>query len=281
MPGITDVPGVEVWGKGRGEYTLPCGCVDGQGEVHRKIILREMTGYEEDMMDDDEIPRVQRITDVLAACIEQIGTITDKEMIRQIIADEMPAGHGITSTDRIAAMVFLRRASVGDIYKFQRRCPRCGHMNKNRTLDLSTIKMTPVPKERVSKRRVEVTLPRTKKKAIVRVMTAKHEDRILQLRPTQKDLRTAAMAARVESIDGSTFPDTQAAMDALKGLPQADRVYIREIYDIMEADVDTAVEVVCDSSVCRAEYEFQLDLGQAFFSNTQGAGVTEKELNWL
>jgi hypothetical protein len=271
---------VEVWGQGRGQFTLPCGCVDGDGEVHKEIVLREMRGHEEDMMDDDSLPRSKRMTNVLAGCTEQIGSIKDPNQIREMIADETKMGKGITSTDRIAAMIFLRRVSVGDIYKFERRCPRCGHMNKNRTLDLSTLKVKAVPKERVPKRRVEITLPRSKKKAVLRVLTARFEERLFELRPTQKDLRTVAMAARVESIDGTAFTNTQAALDALKDLAQADRVYIRDVYDLMEADVDTEVEVVCDSVICQAEFAFPLDMGQTFFSNA-GAGVTEQELKWL
>lgn len=281
MAGVSDIPGIEIHGKGRGEYRLPCGWVSEDGKVHKRIIFREMTGVEEDMMDDEDVPRVQRVTDVLSACCTQVGDVTDKDEIRRVIADDMRAGKGITSTDRIACLIFLRRVSVGDLYHFERRCPRCGHMNKNRKVDLRKLEMKEVPEERVGKRRVEVDLPRSGLKCVLRVMTAKNEDDILQLRPTQKDLRTAAMAARVEQIGDRRFTSSADTMQALKDLPQRDRVYIRKVYDLMEADVDTRVEVQCDSPICLAEYDFPMDLGQAFFSNTEGVGVTEKELKWL
>lgn len=281
MAGITDVPGVEIWGRGRGEFTLPCGFIDGAGKVHKNIILREMTGVEEDMLDDDDVSKVERITSILCACTEKIGDTTNPEEIRQVIADEMPAGRGITSTDRIAAMIFLRRVSVGDLYKFQRRCPRCGHVTKNRSVDLTRIKMKEIPEERVGKRRVEVVLPRTKQKCVLRVMTARHEHKVVELRPTSKELRTAAMSARVEQIGEARFVNNREAFDALKALPQKDRLFIRRVYDLMEADVDTEVEVVCDSMVCGAEWTFPLDVGQVFFSNPEDVGVTEAELKWL
>ena len=284
MPGITDVPGVEVFGKGRGEYLLPCGFVMPDGKVYKKIVLRETKGHEEDMMDDDSVLRSTRITNVLTACIEQLGPVTDKKTIQQIVSDEMPGvGKGITSTDRIASMIFLRRVSVGDVYNFERRCPRlgCGHMNKGKTLDLRKIKMSTVPDERVGKRRVQFVLPRSGKTVTLRVMTAKHEESLLKLRPTQKELRSAAMCARVEAIGDEVFDDPMRAMAAVKDLPQQDRNAIREVYDKIEADVDTTIQVVCDNPICQAEFEFPLDIGQTFFSNPVGGGVASENLTWL
>ena len=284
MPGITDVAGVEVFGKGRGEYLLPCGFVMPDGKVYKKIVLRETKGHEEDMMDDDSVLRSTRITNVLTACVEQLGPVTDKKQIEKIVSDEMLGnGKGITSTDRIAAMIFLRRTSVGDIYNFERRCPRlgCGHMNKGKTLDLRTIKMTSLPDDRVGKRRVTFTLPRSGKKVTLRVMTAKHEESLLKLRPTQKDLRSAAMCARVEALDDEVFTDTARAMSAVKDLPQQDRNAIRDVYDKIEADVDTTIQIQCDNPICQAEFEFPLDIGQTFFSNPAGVGVALESLTWL
>lgn len=284
MPGITDVPGVEVHGKGRGEFLLPCGFVMPDGKVYKKIVLKETTGVEEDMMDDESVLRSTRTTSVLTNCIETLGPVVDKEQIRAIVSDTMPGGGcGLTSTDRIAAMIFLRRVSVGDIYRFERRCPRlgCGTLNKNKQLDLRTIKMTSVPDERVAKRRVQFKLPRSEKLVTLRVMTAKDEEKLLALRPTQKDLRSAAMCARVEAIGDEMFTNTERAMAAVKALPQQDRNTIREVYDLIEADVDTTIQVQCENPLCKSEFEFPLDVGQTFFSNPVGDGVTSANLTWL
>ena len=281
MPGITDVPGVEVFGKGRGSFTLPVGFVGEDGKVWKNVILREVTGAEEDLMDDDTVPRYQRNTDVLTACIETIGNVTDKAKIREIVADECKVGKGITSTDRIALMVFLRRTSLGDVYKFERRCP-CPrqHLCANRSLDLTSLKMKEIPEARVAKRRVEVTLPRSQKKAILRVMTAKHEADLHGLKITTPDLRSMAIMARVESIDGVGVKGAPGLL-AVKALPLEDREYIVSVYNLMEADVDTQVEVHCDHPLCSADFKFPLDLGQTFFSKGEAAGATEAELRWI
>lgn len=70
-------------------------------------------------------------------------------------------------------------------------------------------------------------------------------------------------------------------MAAVKELPLADRNMIREVYDQMEADVDTSVEVTCESPICNYEYSFPLDVGQGFFSNPGVDGVDVSKLAWL
>lgn len=283
MPGIVDVPGVEAVGKNRAEFQLPCGAMTPDGKVHKRVILRETTGYEEDILGDDTVIRSTRMSDVLSACVTQIGTVTDKDMIRRMVIDDMPTGGvGITSTDRIAAMIFLRRVSVGDVYKFDRRCPRvgCGFLNKNKRLDLRTIAMTTVPEDRVGKRRVKFPLPRSGQKATLRVLTAKYEEELFKLRPTQKELASAAMCARIESIGDVTFTDPSRAMTAVKELPQEDRNTIRAVYNKIEADVDTMIQVTCGNPICGAEFEFALDVGQSFFSNPVDEDLPS-EMTWL
>jgi hypothetical protein len=193
---------VEVFGKGRGEYTLPCGYVDAEGKVHRKVILREMSGEEEDLMDDDEVSVSERHSRILAACCEKLGTVDDKKIIGSAISDTLERGLPITSSDRIAMLLYLRRCSVGEVYKFSRRCPRCGYMNKGKILDLRTIEITYVDEERAAKRRVEVELPRSGKKVILRVLSAATEVPVVDLRPNQKDLRSVAILARIDTLDG-------------------------------------------------------------------------------
>jgi hypothetical protein len=281
MAGIVDVPGVEVFGKGRAQFEVPCGYVDPAGKVHKSVVLRELTGVEEDMMDDDSIPSNERMSDVLASCCEKIGDISDKALIRKIIGDQLDAGLPFTSSDRVALMIYLRRTSVGDVYHFERRCPRCGHMNQNKHLDLRTLEIKQVPEDRVPKRRVKVTLPRSGQVAIIRVLTAKHETKLTSLRPDQKDLRSAAIAARLESLNEQSLDNPAAAIQAVKGLPLEDRNYLRKVYNLVEADVDTVCEVQCNSKICNAEFKFALDLGQAFFSNPVAEQVSDADLNWL
>src|SRR5690606_21187777 len=136
-----DIPGVEIHGKGTRDFTLPVGYVDATGKVHNQIVLREMTGTEDDMMGNEDLTIGERATAVLTACTLKLGDITDRDIIARAISDDLQQGLPLTEQDRLAAMIYLRRTSIGDIYKFERRCPRCGTMAENRATDLRELRI--------------------------------------------------------------------------------------------------------------------------------------------
>lgn len=278
MPGLTDIPGVEIHGKGTRDFILPVGYVDASGKVHDTVIMREMTGAEDDMLGNDDLPVGERVTNVLSACIEKLGDISDKDTIRKAVADELESGMPLTEQDRIAAMIFLRRTTIGDMYKFERRCPRCGEMAKNRATDLRELKIDKAPHP--ERRRVEVTLPRSGKKAILKVLTAKGAVKIGRLRPTQKDLKSLAICARLETLDGKSTDNPRTALSEVKSLPQADRNMLRQAYNAMETFVETDIDVDCRNPICGATWKFPLDVGQGFFLDLEGK-ISDEDLNWL
>lgn len=277
-----DIQGVEFFGKGRGNFTLPCGYVDAAGTIHNEIYLREMTGAEDDILDDNDLIVNERISRVLTACTEKLGTITDKKIIEAAISDNLSGigntGLPLSAQDRVAALLYLRRVTLGDIYKFERRCPRCGELNKRKELDLRTLAITPVTDPK--KRKVKVTLPRSGKVAVLKVIAAKGEESVSLLKPTQKDLKTCAILARLETLEDKQMSVTPECVEIVKSLPQVDRSYLIQVYGLMEGNVDTDVQVVCKNALCGIEFEFQLDLGQLFFSS-QVKKPTPEDLVWL
>lgn len=277
-----DIPGVEFFGKGRGNFTLPCGYVDAAGVVHNDIHLREMTGTEDDILDDNDLVVNERITRVLSACTEKLGTVSDKKTIEAAISDNLSGigntGLPLSAQDRIAALLFLRRVTLGDVYKFERRCPRCGEINKNKQLDLRSLEITAVKEP--TKRKVKVKLPRSGKVAVLKVLAAKGEELVSALKPTQKDLKTCAILARLESLDEKPMSSSPECVDLVRTLPQVDRSYLIQVYTLMEGNVDTNVQVTCKNQLCGIEFEFPLDLGQLFFSS-QVKKPTLEDLTWL
>lgn len=279
MPGLTDIPGVEVHGKGARTYTLPVGYVDGEGKVHNEIMLRETTGHEDDMMGNDDLPIGERVNEVLSACTMKLGTVSDPKIIRAAISDDLEVGLPLTEQDRIAAMIYLRRTSIGDLLKFERTCPRCGGTCKNRVCDLRTLKITPVKDP--TKRRVKIKLPRSGKEAIVKVLTAKGSIQMGTLRPTSKDLMSTVLLCRTESLDGKPLPESPVeGLQIIKDLPLADRNMIRKVYNAMEAQVEDRVEVKCKNPTCLMEWDFPLDVGQNFFLELDEE-VDPETLDWL
>lgn len=278
MPSLQDIPGVEVFGKGQKDFELPVGYVDGAGKTHRHIIMREMTGVEDDMLGTDDLPIGERVSNVLSSCILKLGDVTDKDTIKQAIGDDLKLGLPLTEQDRIAAMIYLRRTSLGDTYRFSRNCPRCGERANNRELDLRTLKITPVADP--TKRRVQVTLPSSKRKAVVKVLTAKGSIEIGRLRPSMKDIKSLALLVRLESLDDKPIGDIRVGLDVIKNLPQADRNLLRQVQNAMEASVDTDIEVKCKNVVCGNVWTFPLDVGQGFFLDLDGEVATQT-LTWL
>lgn len=280
MPGLQDIPGIEVHGKGQLLFTLPVGYVDSAGKVHDSIVLREMTGVEDDMLGNDDLPLGERVSSVLSACIVKLGDIENKDIIKRAVSDTLEGGGlPITEQDRIAAMIYLRRVSLGDYYKFERRCPRCSTNAENRTTDLRELKIKKCAHP--ERRRVKLKLTRSGKEVVIKVLSAQGSIDIGRLRPTQKDLKTLALKVRIELLDGKPLPQNpQQAISIIKDLPQADRNMIRQAYNAMEDLVETEIDVECRNPICMATWSFPLDVGQSFFLDLE-AKVTEEDLNWL
>lgn len=278
MTGIADIPGLKIHGKGQMDFVLPVGYVDPENKVHNNIVVREMTGVEDDMMGNSDLPIGERVSNVLSACIVKLGDIEDRETIKKAVCDELEAGLPLTEQDRVAAMIFLRRVSVGDRYKFERTCPRCGVEAKNRETDLRTLKIEQAAHP--ERRRVKIELPRSKKIAIVKVLTAKGAIEVGRLRPSQEDLKSLAIVARVETLDGQSLGDPLTALAKIKALPQADRNLIRQVYNAMETNVETDIDVECRNPICLNKWDFPLDVGQGFFLDLGGT-VSAEALNWL
>jgi len=112
------------------------------------------------------------------------------------------------------------------------------------------------------------------------VLTAKGALEVGRLRPEQKDLKSLAMVARVESLNGQPLSNPMLALAAIKQLPQADRNQIRLVYNAMETFVETDIDVECRNPICLNKWSFPLDVGQGFFLDL-GASVSAKDLNWL
>jgi hypothetical protein len=279
---------LNVWGRGRGDFRLPCGYVDPAGRVFNRIYLREMTGVEDDIMDDDELNVSERMSRVIANCTEQLTTdapggptaITDKDQIFAAVADNLKAGLPITIPDRMATLLFIRRLSLGDAYAIDgRKCPSCGKPVRNKTLKLDALKINYCKDP--TKRRVKVKLPRSGQIAVLRVLSASNERKISEKRPSLKDVKSFAILARLESLNDKPLTgDTEKDLEMVKALPKADRMLLINTFNIMEGSIDTEVVTNCTAAACGVEFKFDLDLGQVFFSNPE-TEVTQDNLNWV
>lgn len=280
-----EIPDLQIWGKGSGDFKLPCGYVDAEGTVFNRIYLREMTGVEDDIMDDDELNVSDRITSVLTNCTlkltsESGAVVEDREVIKKAIDDTLDSGGlPFTIPDRMAGLLYLRRLSLGDVYKFDRECPHCEGMNKKKQVDLRDLKINYCKDP--AKRRVKLPLPKSGKLAILKVLSASGERRIAEMRPSMKDVKSAAIIARLDALDDQPLSGSNSAdLDLVKSLPVADRRRIINAFNVMEGSIETEVELSCQRAACGKSWKFDLDLGQVFFS-PQDQGVSADDLVWM
>jgi hypothetical protein len=290
-----NIPDLQVFGKGRGDFRLPTGYVDPEGRVFNHIYLKEMTGIEDDIMDDDDLNVSERMTRVIANCTEKLTTgssvgddgktqptvIDDEKTIKAAIADNLTGGGlPFTISDRMACLLYIRRLSMGDRYNIDGRpCPACNKPVRGKHIMLNTLEINFC--KDATKRRVRVQLPRSKKVAILKVLTGSNERKIAEFRPDQKDVKSVAICSRLESLDDHKLSgDPRADLKLVKSLPKYDRLMLINTFNIMEGSIETEIETSCTSAACGKTFKFDLDLGQVFFSSPE-MEVSLDELEWV
>lgn len=230
----------------RGVFELPCGYLDPDGDLHTEVEVREITGYEEDMLGSKTVPNHKKIGQLVTQCVLRVGNITEPGRIA-MIAEELTVG------DRVFLMFCIRRTSLGDDYPFRDQCPECNYKGIF-NLDLADLE---VKEMHDRKNRVfDITLP-SGTKARFRPLVGKDEEKLSKA-SNSKDAMTLAILLRLESLG-----DEPPNLKSVKSLGIKDRNALRDGFDSVEGGVDTTLEMQCPS--CGAEFERELDVGQAGF----------------
>jgi len=226
------------------EFELPLGVYDGI-KFYPRIILREMTGEEEDIL-------VSRLS-----FSQKINMILERTIVKFLARDNnelKPTPEIIrrmSVNDRLSAFLFLRIVSLGNEFSFITICPFCGS-KLNVNVDLYTLDIVKV-KDEDKALEYKVQLP-SGRVALCQVPLASLEDRI-----NVKDL-TSAIALRVIQLDGQPV-----TIEDLKKLSMKDRAFLRQQFEKHEGGIDTTIEIECNK--CGNEFKTDIDFGQkSFFS---------------
>lgn len=240
-------------------FELPCGYLDSEGGLHRDVVVREMTGEEEEILAARNLPVAKKINKILARCTTSIGPFSGATVDRMI--------PDLTQGDRIYLLLAIRRASLGNDMPFITKCPACEQESKL-VVDLSELEIQQM--EDPSVRFYNVELPKSKNPdgspVVVRmkVLTGRGEEAISKAANRGKDVISTAIFCRIEEFNGKP-----CTMNDLKRLPLSDRNFLREQWEGREGGVDT--EVTCDCPFCGYEYNTELDVSQAGFFNPSAA----------
>ena len=118
------------------EFSLPVGYVDGEGALHREVVMRKMTGREEAILADRKFQRNggKLVTELLHSCTLRIGDLDRNG--RAPIA-------GLYSVDRNYLLLKLRSITFGPELPASYSCPHCGETQEVAE-DLDALPVTPV-----------------------------------------------------------------------------------------------------------------------------------------
>jgi hypothetical protein len=214
-----------------------------------------MTGYEEETIEARQRdPNTAALcNEIVARCLVAPGADFEAAY-RRVRA--MP------TVDRDAALIRVRRLSLGDVVHLEVACPACGHRNEvDFRLSALPLPEAPVPAE------VEVELPGnvlpaepTARTALARTPTAGDQEDLLSAGLASESARRTFLLSRVlVRYAGSEGPFDTAFVRAL---PIAARAAIERAIELAIPDLDLSMAVQC--AACAAEFSSPFDV-TAFF----------------
>lgn len=242
-----------------GGFELPCGYIDQNNVLHTDVVVRGLTGEEEDILGSRNMPVAQKFNTIISRCLLRVGPYSDPREVDKIV-EALPQG------DRIFLLLAVRRVSLGEEMPFISKCPSCEKESMLK-VELGSLETKKMKDPMV--RAYNVTLPKSGKQARMVVLDGRGEKIINKAAQTGKDIMSASILARIESIDSKP-----ASIDVLKKLPLADRNFLRTIWEEYEGGVETEIQIDCGH--CGEEYATSVDLGSPGFFNPSGALKTWK-----
>ena len=113
------------------EFELPKGYVDREGNLHREVVLCEITGADQEAMLNPSLRNnpAKMLTALLARVIVRIGTIEKKKIDTSVTA-------AMFKSDRAFLITKLKEIDSGPDMEIDVECPDCGRKFKA-MLDMS------------------------------------------------------------------------------------------------------------------------------------------------
>lgn len=121
-----------------GIFDLPSGGIMYQGRLLKTVKIKQITGKVDQILDSrtDGVAGHVVLDELMMECVEAIGDVTEKHLIRKIITGP------ILIMDYIFLMFKIRQISLGDFFRFSLVCsnPECKHKGKYK-VDIGDMEM--------------------------------------------------------------------------------------------------------------------------------------------
>lgn len=245
---------------------LPGGIQDGEGTWTKEVVLREMTGHEENILADAtkqpgkkntlKVPMRERTLQILSRCTEKIGDEVrpDNKTAKELPLHFYPHWKKAFLPDRDLAWVRLRQISVedGDKFSFHTECPHCKEKSKTTfTVDLNDQDVKSLPLEEVTGGPHEFTLPSGVVIAWNHNTCADEEVVEKILDTSMHKWKTSLLATKVKLIDGKRCTEELLADLSKKDLAAAwTEVSVKHAFGF-----DRTIEVTCTNPDCGLDFE--------------------------
>lgn len=243
----------------------------------RRVVLEEMTGREEDILQDQTIAPGgkgkllktpgQRITEILSRCTATMGD--------EGVEESRPEGKNrktdpnffasswrkAYNNDRGYSVIQLRQLSLGPVFEFSDTCPRCKKeiVNISTRLDELEVKVADF-KTMATEEVMEVRTP-SGLTVGWRPFTGMEEDKVDEIKEQHKtDLPSALLRIRLRSIDGNAV-----TADSVKDMTAGDRRFLQGHFEGVEGGIDTKLEITCDNIDCSHKFSKKMNVGHPNF----------------
>src|SRR5574343_468711 len=175
------------------EFEFATGYYDEENKVlHKKVVIKEISGEEEDILASPKLNGFKKIHQILVACTESIGDISDKKEIDKVIKK-------LNSGDRYQLMLKIRELSLGKQFLFKAKCinTECGKQS-DQILDITKVTIDGLKDP--SNLEFDCELPKSKKKVHWRIQDGAAEEKATKVMNQLDNLMTTHIYQRVMTI---------------------------------------------------------------------------------
>lgn len=227
---------------------LPTGYLDEKGELHKTVILNEMTGVEEDILASKRMSVTHKISKIIENCVAQVGPYKRED------GDWSQKISSLVTHDRLFLLIRIRILSLGNTLNFTFTCPSCKKTSPQ-MVALEDFKISGLPDPML--RKWGGVLPRSKKVFECKVQTGA-EDEKQALLASEDDTFSQIFLMRL-SLLGKGAP----RLADIKSLSAFDRQFLRSQLKKNEGEIDNNVEIACPH--CKEEVQYSIDIGTPDF----------------